>query len=145
MQKRGLVIPCCYSLCSVIVSKEGYLHNEVSMNFPALLVFDDGKLKVIESAGDIRGDIDWCCSNYADDDFIIDGNLQTGRFARYSEQDKVIAMLTESVIQRTECSEAELRSIAVKLKEIIKGYDELSEEVFLGNKLIKKIKDQTNA
>ena len=109
------------------------------MNYPAILIFSDLNVKIINSEEDVNGDIDWSCINYDEDDLVVDSNLKIGRFAGNESEDKMFGTLSESNIIFDNRSKQSLDDIKIKLEKSLKKKNIQDEEANFIKDLINRI------
>lgn len=89
------------------------------MKFPALLIFNDGSIKLVENEANLNGNIDWSSINYEGGDILINESLEVGRFSTDGSEERFFAKLQSSNIISSSSSLDELNTIAKKLKKLV--------------------------
>ncbi len=110
---------------------------------PALIIFNDESIKIIQDESDLNGDISWSSVNYEEDDILIDESLNVYRFSTDAEEDRVFAELSGSNTFFSDSSAKMLEGIANKLKRIISNLNADAPETLLCRKIITNIDNKS--
>lgn len=73
------------------------------INFPAIVVFDDGSFRTVTERGELQTSVNWSVAEYTADDFLVDSNGNQFRLTSRDETELVCDILLGSVNHKS-CS-----------------------------------------